>query len=143
MNQFKDICTQNLKEITQNYWNIGRGLQKQVLSLFPILLCLTFHKESIAFIGGFVQQAWQQQEPNQVKRAQKPGRSSTYQEKLETVRICGVTHNGFSEPSIELLNIFPKHHLVREISLLSLGGAVDFYQHLFLVLKGPEATLMI
>lgn len=98
MNYCKDIYIQNLKEITQNYWNIDRGLQKQVLSLFPVLLCLTFQEESVASIGNrFVPQDWQQKEPNQVKRAQKGERSSTHQKKLEPVRICGVTHNGFSE----------------------------------------------
>lgn len=41
-----------------NYQNIDRGLQKQALLLLPIILCLTFHRESVAFTEVVVQEAW-------------------------------------------------------------------------------------
>lgn len=45
----KDVCTQSLKEILLNSRARDRGLQKQVLPLLPLLLCLIFRRESVAF----------------------------------------------------------------------------------------------
>lgn len=70
-----------------------------------------------------------------MKIAQEGAGSGDHYTVLEPVRIWGVTHNGFSVALFSSWIFPPKLHLVYGIPSLSLGGAMDFNQHLSHVMK--------